>query len=159
MKVDKYVTCLTLYPELRAKKLIWIYIMYKFKVFIILFAVHINIFKRNTYWDVRTVHHQEDTLQPPLPLLQEVVDGEGRLLPHFPLYEVERVTLPQGHHAKVVVLCHAAVRAVIEGHAPLCPKLEDREVRGDGVRGRLVRDRVIGVRDRVKVLLHWAIYN
>lgn len=70
------------------------------------------------------MHHQEDPLQPPLPLLEEVVDGEGGLFPHLSLDEVKGVAFPQSHHAKVVVFCHAAIWAVVKGHTPLCTSLE-----------------------------------
>ena len=83
-----------------------------------------QVTRGNTHRDVWAVHHQEDTLQPPLSLLKEVIDGEGGLLPHFSFNEVKRVAFPQCHHTKVVVLSHTPIRAVIEGHPPLGTSLK-----------------------------------
>lgn len=65
------------------------------------------------------VHHQQDALQPALPLLDEVPHREGRLLPHLALDEVERVALVQSAHREVAVLGHRPVRPVVERHLPL----------------------------------------
>ena len=61
---------------------------------------------------------------PPLALLDEVPEREGRLLPHLALDEVERVALLEGAHREEAVLGHRAVQPVVERHLPLGPDLE-----------------------------------
>ena len=59
-----------------------------------------------------------------LPLLEEVLKGEGALLVHLPLDEVKGVALVQRHHPEEAVLRLGAVRPPVKSHFPLCPGLE-----------------------------------
>lgn len=56
--------------------------------------------------DAARVHHQQDALHPPLALLQEVPQGEWRLLPHLALDEVEGQPLLEGAHREEAVFRH-----------------------------------------------------
>jgi len=65
------------------------------------------------------VHHQQDALEPSLPLLQKVQQRERRLLVHLALDEVERVSLAEGPHREKAILGHRAIDAVVKGHRTL----------------------------------------
>ena len=73
------------------------------------------------------MHDEEDALDPALALLQEVPEGEGRLLPHLAVDPVERVALGHGRHGEVGVLGNAALGAVVERDGALGARLAHDE--------------------------------
>lgn len=73
------------------------------------------------------VYDQEDALHPAFALLQEVPEGEWRLLPHLAVDPVERVALGHRGHGKVGVLGDAALGAVVKGDVALGAHLTHHE--------------------------------
>ena len=63
------------------------------------------------------------SLHPPLPLLDEVREGEGRLLVHLPLDEVEGVALVQSHNTEEAVLRLGALGAPVKADLLLSTSL------------------------------------
>ena len=72
--------------------------------------------------------NQVYSLHPALPLLDEVREGEGRLLVHLSLDEVEGVALVQGHHPKEAVLSLGSLRPPVKTHLSLGPGLKQNSV-------------------------------
>lgn len=67
---------------------------------------------------------QQQSLQPPLALLDKVHHGEGALLVHLAVDEIERVAPARGQHCEIAVLCNRAVDSIIEANVSFGRYLE-----------------------------------
>lgn len=72
------------------------------------------------------MNDEQKALQPPLPLLNKVHQGERTLLVHLAIHKVERVSPARGQHRKETILRNGSVDAVIKSDSPFCGHLKER---------------------------------